>query len=85
MYSGSGWLMWVVRSTFGTNHFAKLDGIKLSDALDVGCGSGVWVLEMCHDYPDCTFTGMDILEAQPHTIAPKNARFIQANLMHRRF
>jgi tRNA G46 methylase TrmB len=76
-------LTWVVRALFGTNHFANLDATTPLDALDVGCGSGVWVLEMCHDYPNCNFTGMDILEAQPRTIVPTNARFVTANVLQR--
>jgi SAM-dependent methyltransferase len=67
----------------GTNHFANLNKLGVSDVLDVGSGSGVWVLEMCHDYPDTMFTGMDIAAAHPTAILPKNARFIQANLLQR--
>jgi ubiquinone/menaquinone biosynthesis C-methylase UbiE len=55
----------------------------MTDVLDVGCGSGIWVLEMCHDYPSCNFTGIDILESQPSTIVPKNARFVMANVRNR--
>jgi tRNA G46 methylase TrmB len=85
MYNGDGGLTGIVRSLFGTNHFANLNTTKVTDALDVGCGNGVWVLEMCHDYPQCTFTGMDIVASQPRTIVPKNAQFVTANVMQRRF
>jgi hypothetical protein len=74
---------WIVRALFGTNHFANLEQLGLSDVLDVGSGSGVWVLEMCHDYPNCTVTGMDIMGTHPTTIVPPNSRFVTANMTQR--
>ncbi|KAG0789437.1 hypothetical protein G6F22_006710 [Rhizopus arrhizus] len=30
--------------------------------LDVGCGSGVWIMDMINDYPNCTYHGCDIVD-----------------------
>ncbi|KAG1448640.1 hypothetical protein G6F46_011186 [Rhizopus delemar] len=39
----------------------NLDFEKGISVLDVGCGSGAWIMDMIHDYPNCTFYGCDIL------------------------
>lgn len=43
--------------------------------LDVGCGPGVWVLEMADKYRDSTFTGIDIVANFPQMIKPENTNF----------
>ncbi|RIA99018.1 S-adenosyl-L-methionine-dependent methyltransferase [Glomus cerebriforme] len=49
--------------------------------LDVGCGPGVWVMEMSKDYPSCNFIGIDSLSIHPQD--PKdltpNSKFLQVN------
>lgn len=53
-------------------------GIKV---LDVGCGSGVWILEMARDYPASTFVGCDIADVIPTTDIPDNCTFVKANIL----
>ncbi|CAG8567179.1 6044_t:CDS:2 [Acaulospora morrowiae] len=48
--------------------------------LDVGCGPGVFVLEMANRYPMTSFTGVDIADAYPHFIKPENTSFKRANI-----
>ncbi|KAG0782211.1 hypothetical protein G6F62_006769 [Rhizopus arrhizus] len=40
----------------------NLDFEKGISVLDVGCGSGAWIMDMTHDYPNCTFHGCDIVD-----------------------
>ncbi|KAG0827179.1 hypothetical protein G6F29_003953 [Rhizopus arrhizus] len=40
-----------------------LDFEKGISVLDVGCGSGVWIMDMINDYPNCTYHGCDIADA----------------------
>ncbi|RUS19282.1 hypothetical protein BC937DRAFT_87727 [Endogone sp. FLAS-F59071] len=59
---------------------ALVAGIKV---LDVGCGSGSWILEMARDYPNSTFIGTDTdTDAFPkHVERPPNCRFIKADTL----
>ncbi|RKP04668.1 S-adenosyl-L-methionine-dependent methyltransferase [Thamnocephalis sphaerospora] len=50
-------------------------------ALDVGAGTGVWIMEMASDFPECEFSGVDIAPLQPTTVLPKNCEFKLANLL----
>lgn len=36
-----------------------------SSVLDVGCGSGLWVIEAARQWPDCKFIGLDCRQVQP--------------------
>ncbi|RUS18723.1 S-adenosyl-L-methionine-dependent methyltransferase [Endogone sp. FLAS-F59071] len=53
-------------------------GIKV---LDVGCGSGKWVVEMAETYPNSTFVGTDIADVFPRNGVPSNASFQQLNTL----
>ncbi|CAG8484135.1 7924_t:CDS:2 [Acaulospora colombiana] len=48
--------------------------------LDVGCGPGVFVLEMANKYPKNSFVGMDIANNYPLFIKPENASFQRADI-----
>ncbi|RUS15131.1 S-adenosyl-L-methionine-dependent methyltransferase [Endogone sp. FLAS-F59071] len=53
-------------------------GIKV---LDVGCGTGAWMLEMAADYPRSTFVGIDIANVFPISNVPANCTFFNANVL----
>ncbi|RUS16450.1 S-adenosyl-L-methionine-dependent methyltransferase [Endogone sp. FLAS-F59071] len=55
------------------------DGIRV---IDVGCGSGIWTMEMARDFPASTFIGMDIAETFPKTNLT-NCSFIRADALKR--
>ncbi|RHZ87026.1 hypothetical protein Glove_41g82 [Diversispora epigaea] len=49
--------------------------------LDIGCGSGAWVLEMATEYQNPQFTGIDVAPLYPTEIKPENVTFQQANVL----
>ncbi|CAG8474992.1 10709_t:CDS:2 [Dentiscutata heterogama] len=49
--------------------------------LDIGCGPGTWVLENSCDFSRSEFYGIDIAPMFPSMIKPRNAHFIQANIL----
>lgn len=48
--------------------------------LDIACGTGIWVLEMCSDFPRAQLYGIDISAMYPGTIKPPNAHFMQGDV-----
>ncbi|RUS21717.1 LOW QUALITY PROTEIN: S-adenosyl-L-methionine-dependent methyltransferase [Endogone sp. FLAS-F59071] len=57
------------------------EGIKV---LDVGCGTGCWVIEMARDFPNSTFIGVDFSNIFPSPDEiPSNASFIEGNTLNR--
>lgn len=68
------------------NNFSAPIESKLKEGckvLDVGCGPGVWILEMANHYPNSTFMGVDIVSTYPEHIRPNNTKFCQANVIDR--
>ncbi|KAG1553966.1 hypothetical protein G6F51_000261 [Rhizopus arrhizus] len=49
--------------------------------LDIGCGTGCWVMEMAVNYPEHNFTGVDLSDMFPTTIRPENAKFELMNVL----
>ncbi|KAG4440046.1 hypothetical protein IFR05_004496 [Cadophora sp. M221] len=57
----------------GKNHFAPLS--KPHRILDIGTGTGIWVIEMADDeFPNAQFHGTDLSPIQPDTV-PENVHF----------
>ncbi|KAG0789374.1 hypothetical protein G6F57_004256 [Rhizopus arrhizus] len=54
------------KELFGGNLLSSvcnsLDFEKGISVLDIGCGSGVWIMDMINDYPNCTYHGCDIAD-----------------------
>ncbi|RIA88619.1 S-adenosyl-L-methionine-dependent methyltransferase [Glomus cerebriforme] len=49
--------------------------------LDIGCGSGHWILDMAREYPQATFVGIDMSPLFPDAKnTPSNVLFLQHNL-----
>lgn len=49
----------------GALHFAPLPNKPGLKILDIGCGSGIWCLQMAEDYPSSFVIGMDVSPIQP--------------------
>ncbi|RUP43338.1 S-adenosyl-L-methionine-dependent methyltransferase [Jimgerdemannia flammicorona] len=74
---------YVIRHLIYGNFKAPLDselekGIRV---IDVGCGSGIWVMEMAVDYPRSTFVGVDCAAVFPTKDIPPNCTFIRGNTL----
>ncbi|RKP04826.1 S-adenosyl-L-methionine-dependent methyltransferase, partial [Thamnocephalis sphaerospora] len=61
------------------NYAAKIN--KPRAILDVGTGSGAWLLEMATEFPDARCVGVDISKIQPHDIIPPNCHFDTADVL----
>ncbi|RIA98247.1 S-adenosyl-L-methionine-dependent methyltransferase [Glomus cerebriforme] len=73
----------VIREIFKGNFSSPIQDI-LSDPdakiLDVGCGSGFWVIEMAADYSKPSYIGLDKLPLFPKSTFPSNVQFLQHDL-----
>ncbi|KAG0748550.1 hypothetical protein G6F57_004126 [Rhizopus arrhizus] len=59
----------------------KLDFKKGISVLDVGCGSGAWILDMVSDYPNCTYEGCDIEDVTNKRLSLKQTHFRTGNVL----
>ncbi|GBC09794.1 hypothetical protein RclHR1_09110001 [Rhizophagus clarus] len=50
--------------------------------LDIGCGSGTWLLDLSSKYKNSNFFGIDINPIFPQRIKPNNLEFIEADVTH---
>ncbi|CAG8519265.1 15997_t:CDS:2 [Acaulospora colombiana] len=49
--------------------------------LDVGCGSGTWLLQLARDYPMNHYTGIDMSPVFPTNTDLQNVEFVQADVL----
>ncbi|CAG8584388.1 7416_t:CDS:2 [Ambispora leptoticha] len=49
--------------------------------IDIGCGTGIWILDMAQQYPNSKFVGIDISPIQPTEGLPPNVKFVQYNVL----
>nr|CAG8552498.1 4133_t:CDS:2 [Entrophospora candida] len=49
--------------------------------LDIGCGTGTWILDLATEYKSTTFIGLDISQIFPQTVKPRNVSFIKYNVL----
>ncbi|CAI2179645.1 15826_t:CDS:2, partial [Funneliformis geosporum] len=66
------WQIWKSNFSSPIETILKLGGVEV---LDVGCGSGLWSLEMAALYPLSNFTGIDIAPQYPMDTHPLNTTF----------
>ncbi|CAG8578925.1 1417_t:CDS:2 [Ambispora leptoticha] len=49
--------------------------------IDIGCGTGTWILDMAKQYPKSHFIGVDLSPIFPSEGFPVNVNFIEYNLL----
>src|ERR1051325_7565850 len=59
----------------------KLKNGKDFKVLDVGCGSGTWILQLSDDYPLTKFVGLDKVPIYPKEFSQDNLQFIQGDIL----
>ncbi|ORE11545.1 S-adenosyl-L-methionine-dependent methyltransferase [Rhizopus microsporus var. microsporus] len=60
-----------------------LDFQKGISILDVGCSSGVWIMDMMTEYPNCTYHGCDIVNVIDKKLSLKQFTFNYGNVTKR--
>ncbi|KAG9296732.1 hypothetical protein G9A89_001364 [Geosiphon pyriformis] len=80
-------LHYLYQFSWGSLFSAPVDEILNSSRrhiLDVGCSTGLWILDMAKSYPLARFVGCDMTPVFP-TIQkdiPKNVKFVQVNILN---
>ncbi|WP_126597187.1 class I SAM-dependent methyltransferase [Dictyobacter aurantiacus] len=70
---------YLLRQAMSGNYLAPLE--QPSTILDVGCGTGRWMLEMAQQFPQAQVTGVDISPLSGSTIVfPPNCHFQQCDI-----
>ncbi|KAF7723939.1 hypothetical protein EC973_001511 [Apophysomyces ossiformis] len=64
-----------------TPEFVDLE--KGCDVLDIGCGSGMWAMDMGMAYPNSKFTGVDIADVRVKNITLENVTFGYGNILEK--
>lgn len=72
---------YIVRFVFKGNYNVPLDPEANLKILDVATGTGVWALEMAHEFPNAEVHGVDISAIFPATIKPSNCHFQLCNIL----
>ncbi|CAO3692914.1 unnamed protein product [Rhizopus stolonifer] len=49
--------------------------------LDIGCGSGVWIMDMIYDYPNCEYHGCDIVDTTNKILKIDQFTFTYGNIL----
>ncbi|KAL9539216.1 hypothetical protein MBANPS3_010399 [Mucor bainieri] len=77
---------YILKATFHGNFTAPvynmLENSKhKTKVLDIGCGSGTWILEMATEFPNTEFYGIDDCPLFPTHIKPSNSHFLLHNIL----
>ncbi|WP_081838347.1 class I SAM-dependent methyltransferase [Thermogemmatispora carboxidivorans] len=64
-----------------SNYLAPLDKERVRAILDVGSGTGRWVIEMARAFPQARVYGIDLEWSTPSQKLPPNVSFLQGNVL----
>jgi SAM-dependent methyltransferase len=64
-----------------SNYLAPLDKERVRSILDVGCGTGRWVIEMARAFPQARVYGIDLEWSTPSQKLPPNVSFLQGDVL----
>lgn len=72
---------YALHHAFGNHYLAPLSP-ETRTILDVGCGTGIWAIDVAQQFPQAQIIGVDIaLTSLPH-ILPNTCLFAQADILH---
>ena len=64
-----------------SNHYLAPIQSTIQNALDVGCGTGIWVHDMSHLFPHTHFVGLDLSASSFRYPSNAQATFLLANVL----
>jgi hypothetical protein len=70
----------LLRRIIGDSYITPINEPK--NVLDIGTGTGFWLMDLASRWPSSQFTGVDIVPHFPSLVKPKNCRFIQLDLLN---
>ncbi|KAI8143189.1 S-adenosyl-L-methionine-dependent methyltransferase [Fennellomyces sp. T-0311] len=72
-----------IKALYSSNILPNVEEQLPDDAniLDIGCGSGSWVMEMAIEHPNAHVTGIDMADMFPTAIRPENVTFQLTNII----
>jgi ubiquinone/menaquinone biosynthesis C-methylase UbiE len=68
------------RKLLGGNYIAPIE--NPSTILDLGTGTGVWVMEMADEFPNAHLIGVDMFDIMPNDVLPNNCEFQIMNVLY---
>ncbi|CAG8440509.1 5087_t:CDS:2 [Ambispora leptoticha] len=76
-------IRWIWKENFAAPIKEKLAADKMT-VLDIGCGTGAWIVDMAKEYPRSSFVGVDLINLFPgEEETKKNLLFLQMNVLDR--
>ncbi|KAG1047524.1 hypothetical protein G6F43_010030 [Rhizopus delemar] len=72
---------WLPKDQEEQYRLTGLDFKQGISVLDVGCGSGAWILDMVSEYPNCTYEGCDIEDVTNKRLSLKQTKFRIGNVL----
>ncbi|CAG8448233.1 S-adenosyl-L-methionine-dependent methyltransferase [Gigaspora rosea] len=72
---------YIIRYALNGYFTAPVNFEKVKRVCDVGCGSGIWMMEMSAIYPNTRFYGCDVRSAFPESTCPENCEFSICNIL----
>ncbi|CEP07475.1 hypothetical protein [Parasitella parasitica] len=77
---------YILKATFHGNFAAPVYSLlenpnHKTKVLDIGCGSGTWILELATEFPNTEFYGIDNCPLFPNHIKPNNSHFRLHNVL----
>ncbi|KAI8049961.1 S-adenosyl-L-methionine-dependent methyltransferase [Syncephalis plumigaleata] len=73
-------LHYVYQALVGRNHTRIIR--NPTRLLDIGTGTGTWLLEMANTFPDCQCVGIDNASIMPNNVVLSNCQFQSMNILN---
>jgi len=71
----------VFKHTMNGNFLSPISKPTMKNCLDVGFGSGIWMMEVASMFPQAQFFGIDIEPRAPQSVYPRNCTFEKGDFL----